>query len=397
MTSNTVSIEQTDRETFQAAQVLPVAAAHFIHDVYSAFIAPLLPIIIEKLSLTLTMAGSLNAILQIPSVLSPFIGYLADKVNLRYFVILAPAVTATFMSFIGLANSYVMLAILVFIAGISVAAFHAPAPAMIGRVAGKKVGLGMSLFMAAGELARSVGPLLAVWAVTTWGFEGMYRVVIFGWAASLILYWRLRGAPTHTQKPNNFRSVVPFLGSVFIPLIFIHIFTRLMTECLATYLPTYMSAQGANLFLAGGALAILEGAGVLGALSSGTLSDRLGRKSMLVFLTAASALLMLIFLNVHGMLQLFVLAALGFTSLSSAPVMLAYVQEQMPDYRAVGNGIFMLISFLSRPFAILVVGILGDEFGLETTFLWGAFLSLLAIPAILKLRAHSGINFTDSG
>ena len=45
------------------------------------------------------------------------------------------------------------------------AAFPAPAPAMIAKVAGQRVGTGMSIFMATGELARTLGPIIAVAAV----------------------------------------------------------------------------------------------------------------------------------------------------------------------------------------------------------------------------------------
>src|SRR4030066_2143358 len=116
---------------FQMDRVLTIISGHFIHDTYSAFLAPLLPNLIEKLSLTYTQAGSLSAIAQLPSLLNPIIGYLDDKINLRILVILAPAVTATTMSCLGIAPSYISLMILLFITGLSTAAFHAPSPAMI--------------------------------------------------------------------------------------------------------------------------------------------------------------------------------------------------------------------------------------------------------------------------
>ena len=121
--------------------------------------------LIEKLSLSLTMAGSLTALMQLPSLVNPVIGYLGDKVSLRYFVILAPAITATLLNLVGLAPNEYALAILLFISGFSIAAYHALAPAMIGRVAGRQIGKGMSWFMAAGELSRTIGPLIAAWAV----------------------------------------------------------------------------------------------------------------------------------------------------------------------------------------------------------------------------------------
>ena len=79
------------------------------------------------------MTGSLTIFTQLPSLLNPFIGYLADRISLRYFVILAPGVTATMMTMIGFAPNYFTLALLLLAVGVSIAAFHAPAPAMTAR------------------------------------------------------------------------------------------------------------------------------------------------------------------------------------------------------------------------------------------------------------------------
>jgi FSR family fosmidomycin resistance protein-like MFS transporter len=100
---NLVKVEKAESSKFFLDRVLTIFGAHFIHDTYSSFLAPLLPILIDKLSLSYTQAGSLSAISQIPSLINPLIGYLDDKVNLRIFVILAPAITATTMSCLGLA------------------------------------------------------------------------------------------------------------------------------------------------------------------------------------------------------------------------------------------------------------------------------------------------------
>ncbi|MCB9136069.1 MAG: MFS transporter, partial [Anaerolineales bacterium] len=285
MTTLSPSLTETQTptpETFQTGQVLTVASGHFLHDTYSAFVAPLLPLLIEKLSLSLTLAGSLSSIMSLPSLITPFIGYLADKVSVRYFIILAPGVTATLMSFMGLANSYWALAILFLITGVSIAAFHAPAPALIARVSGRKVGRGMSIFMASGEMGRTVGPLVAVWAVSLWGLEGMYRLAIIGWVASGIFYWRFRDVPARAQKNVGFRELMPLAWRLFVSLFFITLSRDFLAVSLGLYLPTFMHEQGVSLWLAGAALSIYELAGVGGALFSGTVSDRFGRKSVLL-------------------------------------------------------------------------------------------------------------------
>ncbi|MBL6959591.1 MAG: MFS transporter [Anaerolineales bacterium] len=378
-----------EENNFQGEQVLVIAGGHFIHDIYSAFLAPLLPLIIEKLSLTLTLAGSLTAFLQIPAVLNPLIGHFADKFSMRFFVILAPAVTATIMSSMGLAPNYFTLALLLFITGISVAAYHAPAPAMIARVSGQRVGKGMSWFMAGGELGRTLGPIIAVWAVSLWSFDGLFRVAVLGWGTSLILFLRLRDTPVNMREKGSLQSIVPKIRPLFLPLAIALFFRMFLAVSMTTYLPIYMRFNGASLWMAGASLSILEIAGVAGALMSGSLSDRLGRKSILLWITVISSLLMLAFLYSADWMLIPILLILGFTSLSSGPVLLALVQDHFPDNRAVGNGIYLTMSSLLRSLVMLLVGMAGDAIGLQSAFFWSALISLLAIPGILMLPTEN--------
>jgi len=374
-----------EEEEFQTEQVLTIVGGHFVHDTYSAFAAPLLPLIIERLSLSLAQAGGLLSFMQLPAILSPFIGYLADRVSLRYFVILAPAITATLMSSIGLASNYVTLALLLFTTGISVAMFHAPAPAMIGRISGTQLGKGMSFFMAGGELGRTVGPLVAVWVVSTFTLEGSYRIMVVGWVASLILYWRLRNITARSHKRQDFREMLPGIRRLLIPLLGIVVPRQFLTTALSVFLPTFMRLEGASLGMAAASLTIWELAGVGGALVSGTLSDRLGRKTVLLAGLSSSAILMLVFLGVSGWLLVPVLLVLGFTALSVTPVLLAVVQEYMPNNRAVANGLFLLFGFVTRSLAAFLLGVLGDMFGLHSAFFWSAMIALIAIPVVIFL------------
>jgi MFS transporter, FSR family, fosmidomycin resistance protein len=98
---------------------------------------------------------------------------------------------------------------LLFVGGISIAAFHAPAPAMVAKISGQRVGTGMSFFMATGELARTLGPMMAVAGVAWFGLEGIWRLAVFGWLMSLILYLRLRRVPL----PRARRALWPWTPS----------------------------------------------------------------------------------------------------------------------------------------------------------------------------------------
>ena len=386
MTVQNISVASDAAESeFQAEQVFTIASGHFVHDIYSAFLAPLLPLIIERLSLSLTLAGSLSAFTQFPSILTPFIGHLADRYNLRYLVILAPALTATFMSAMGLAPSYAFLVLMLTIVGVSVAFFHAPAPAMVAHISGQRVGKGMSWFMAGGELARTVGPLVAVWAASTWALEGMFRVVVIGWLTSAVLFWRLRDTPIVARKNGSLESILPKVRTLFLPLFIVIFFRMFMVACMTTYLPTFMNLNGSTLFMAGASLSILEFAGVVGALSGGTLSDRLGRRSVLMVITVLSSLSMIVFLNVSGWLLVPVLLLYGFVSIAPGPVFLALIQDHFPENRAVSNGLYISINFLLRSLAMVLVGMAGDAFGLQAAFMGSALISLLGLVGIFML------------
>lgn len=331
----------------------------------------------------------MTAIYQIPAIINPFIGYLADKKSIRYFVIFAPAVTATLISLLGFAPSYLVMLLLLFASGISVAAFHAPAPALVGRLSGNKVGLGMSLFMVGGEMAFTIGPLLAVWAVSVWTLDGFWRTVFLGWAATVILFWRLHDVAPRMEKPGSLRSIAPSMLRLFMPLTIFVFFRFPLLECISTYLPTYMKTAGASLILAGSMFSVVQFAGVGGVLLSGPASDRLGRRWVLAGATIGSSLIMLLFINSSGWMLIPLLLAMGFLALSTTPVLLAMVQEQFPNNRAVANGVFMLIVFVLRPLGTLAIGSLGDRYGLQTAFFWGALISLLSLPAILALPDRS--------
>ena len=389
MTTSAAAVHDNSEPSsaFQYPRILLICGGHFVHDVYSAFIAPLLPLLIDKLGLSLFLAGSLPVFMQAPSLLGPVIGFLADRFSMRYLVIFAPAVTASLATLIGFMPTYSLAALLLFGVGISIVSFHAPAPAMIAHVSGDKLGRGMSFFMAAGELARSVGPLLVGFGVAQWGMDGLWRLMFFGWLASAVLFWRLRDVSAkRTPRKRADKPMFKRFARVFTPLFGVMLLRNMSVSSLGIFMVVYLvDVRGYELTLATGALALYEFSGVGGALVGGTLSDRLGRRRMVAGAAIFSALLMLVFVQVEGALLIPVLIGLGLTALSVSPVFLALVQDQLPDNRATANGLFMLYAFGIRALNVLMVGALGDALGLQSAFIAAALISLLSLPLIITL------------
>jgi FSR family fosmidomycin resistance protein-like MFS transporter len=94
---------------------------------------------------------------------------------------------------------------------------------------------------------------------------------------------------------------------------------------------------------------------------------------------------MFVFLGVTGWARLPILLVLGFTALSITPVMMALVQESAPENRALANGIYMALSFVTRSAVVVVIGAMGDRFGLRLAFTASALIPLLGLPFIFLL------------
>jgi FSR family fosmidomycin resistance protein-like MFS transporter len=377
-----------ETEQFQTGRVLTISAGHAVHDTYTAFLAPLLPVFIANLALSKTEAGLLTVFMQGPSLLQPFIGHLADRFNLRYFVVLAPAVTATMMSLLGVAPGYAVLALFLVVVGFSSASMHAVGPVMTGNLSGRRLGRGMGLWMVGGELGRTLGPIAIVSAVRLLSLEGTPWLMLAGLSISAILYVFLRdvpGRPPNAGQGLPWRQALRGMGPLLIPLAGILVARSFMVSALTTYLPTFLSEEGVDLWLAGASLSILEAAGVVGALLGGSISDRLGRRWVLFFSMLVTPLLMFVFLAVKGWLQFPLLLMLGFTALSVVPVVMALVQESSPENRALANGVYMALSFSLRSGVVVVIGALGDLFGLRLAFIASAIIPLLGLPLILLL------------
>ncbi|MCK4994597.1 MAG: MFS transporter [Candidatus Omnitrophica bacterium] len=369
-------------------KVYLLSAGHLVHDIYTGFLSPVLPLLIEKFSLTYTLAAFLRLAMRIPSIFNPFIGHIADVVGLKYFVALAPAITAIAMSLIGKAPNYWSIVILLIVAGLSSSFFHVPAPVILKRISDRKLGMSMSCFQIGGEFSRAIGPIIVVGAISLWGFAGIYRLMPLGIVISIVLLLKLKDEkiPRHRSKKYNFKkSITKTLkqGKMLIfALLGILLIKSFTASVIAAFLPTYLSFKGYSLLMAGGALSILQAAAIIGVLLSGTISDIIGRRRLLIIVSFCSPLAMLLFLI--GVKQAFipVVILLGLISFSSTSVVLALIQEKNFKYPSIANGIYMTINFLLSSFIVLFFGKLADMFGMEKAFLISRICSFLGLPLV---------------
>lgn len=381
---------------FEWSNVLALSFAHLMHDMYSSFLAPILPLLISKFGISYSLAGLLDVVRKLPSLLNPLIGIIADKICVKYFIIIAPTITAIVMSLLGVIPTYPLLLALVFVMGISSTIFHVPAPVLVKHVSGNRTGKGMSYYMLGGELARTLGPLLILGAISLWGLEGTWRLIPLGMAASIILFFKLGKIKIDKSEIDNkkkisgkdtIKGVLPLLISIA----GFSCFRAMMKSSLTIFLPTFLNDKGDTIWIAGISLAVLQFSGALGTLLAGSFSDKIGRKKSLIVIAISNPILMWLFLKINHVFVFPILIVMGFFLFASGPVLLALVQDTNSTRPAFLNGIYMLINFAFSSVAVFLTGVAGDLIGLEQTFYIATFLSIGSIPFVMFLPENKKI------
>ncbi len=380
---------EAEAERFQTEKIAAISFAHGSHDIYFSFLPTLLPLLKQAYGFGNTQAGLLQIFYQAPALLQPFIGHLSDRFNLRWLIILAPTLSAAMVTLIGVAPSYGVMGVLLLAAGFSTAAFHSIAPALVGIFSGKRVGSGMSIFMVGGELGFALGPLIVVGAVGYLTLRGLPWLMTYGILVSVILYLRIKDAPVVLRSAAGpalpFRQALYNMRGIMLPLLGMGFTTAFLNASIGTYLPTFMKDEGSTLFIAGASFSVIELAATAGTLFSGWLSDRFGRRVILLFAVIASPLFCFVFLSVHGAAQFVMLLAIGFSSYCYTPAVMAMVQEHYSENRALANGVYQAIQFGVRSLVVVLVGALADRFGLRPVFWFNAAVMFASLPFVFLL------------
>jgi FSR family fosmidomycin resistance protein-like MFS transporter len=296
------------------------------------------------------------------------------------------------MSLLGLTDSFWVLVLLVFVAGLSSSIFHVPAPVIVKKFSGNKLGMGLSWYQVGGELARTIGPLIIIGAISLWGLKGTWRLMIFGLLASGFLFVKIRNTKIETNAKKDNKKVKHTLkkyAPLFISITGIVLFRSAMKAALSTFLPVYITSKGQSLWFSGISLSVFQFAGTFGTLFLGSISDKISRKTILIFISVINPILMFLFIVSKGIFLFPILLITGFVLLGSTPIILAMVQEFGSDNLAFVNGIYMTIGFVTSSIMVLFIGFLSDKIGIFLTYRITALLALGAIPFAILLPKTS--------
>jgi len=361
---------------------------HFINDGYGSFFAPLLPLLIDRLDLSLAMAGIMATTrILINSFTQPIFGQIVDRMERPLLVALGPVLTIVAMSMIGTVTRSSQLFFVLILGGIGTALFHPAAAALVGgRKGASNRGVMMALFSAGGTAGAALAPVLIIPFIASFGTMRTPFLIIPGLAVVFVFALLLRGNLPIREERSHQRMRIGNVPKPLAILWVIIVLRGMAAVTFSSFLAVLVTEKGGSHLLGGAAISIFLITGALGGLLAGRLSDRFGRKVVIFTTILLAAPFLLIFLHGPTWAMLPSLALAGLFLFSSTPVGIVAAQEILPGKAGLVSGVVMGMAWGVAGLALMPVGFLADQYGLVSVMTWIAFLPLLA--ALLTLFYH---------
>jgi MFS family permease len=380
----TVAAEAPSPSPIPFREVWLVSAGHMMTHWYPATFYLLLPLIGNDLGLNFAQIGSIltcqyaaGAIANIPG------GMVVDAVG-RKGLLMAVALSWIGLPYLvmGLTHSYWMLLVCAALVGIGNNLWHPTAIPLLAQNFPRRRGLVVSIHAMGGNLGDALAPLVVGPLLTLFAWRDVVVMnVVPGLVASVLLLVSLGRIEddTHAARPaarldaaGAFVALRVLFASRTVLMLSLGSAVRAMTAMtLLTFLPVFLADDlGYSPALVGGCLFALQAAGFAAAPIAGHLSDRVGRRSIIMSSLAMSCIVLL-FMAFAGRSPLFVLfvAFLGFFLFAIRAVLQAWLLDATPPHLG-GTSIGILFGAQAAGAAVgpLIGGVLADHYGIIATF-----------------------------
>ena len=367
-------------------------AAHFSHHVSNSLLNPLLPVIRDSFALSYTQSGLLVSAFSLSLGLSNApIGALADKVGSRPVIVWGLVLTGLISAAVAFSTEYWHLLVLLVVMGLIAGSYHAPAAALLARAfPPKSRGAAMGFHITGGHLSFFAVPLTASFLVQ-WTGAWSTPYLWLAWAPMLTgaMIWFLvprqpepkRGATDRLAVFRELRTVLKTVG----PLVSTSILFQMSYAAMLAFMTLYfVDVKGMSAFTAGALFGVPHLVGLVGAPLGGYLSDRLGRKTVIMTGMGLMGPSVWALTVIPNELVVLPLISIGLAAAMRMTVTEVLVMDSAPDHRrATVMGSYHMLTQELGGFAAPVLGALAGAIGIGAAF--GGFALFLAAASAVVL------------
>ncbi|MBI4336265.1 MAG: MFS transporter [Chloroflexi bacterium] len=378
-----------------------LAGGHGITHLYQQAFPVLLAEIVRDLGLSSVAAGGLmSARTLLGGAVNFPVGLVSDTWPHRRSLLLMLSVAFFGVAFllVPLAPSYALMAAAVALMGVGTSSWHPPSLSLLSRRFPDRRGFVVALHGVGGSVGDTIGPLAigAMLLALTW--RGAMQVsAIPAFVLAVAVWFLLRGAMKGAVAQ---KASLPAYGSALkkaarnLPFLLVVLASGLRSAgyaTLITFFPIYLRQDlDFNPAVVGGYVALLTALGLASQPLLGVLSDRFGRKRVVVpGLVAVSLLSPLLFWAQPGWQLLLVVATMGLFVYAMSAILLALGMDLTgAEVQATTVGVLFASNTLFSSAAPLVAGALVASSGVQAAFYWVAVCFMASAIVILPLRVR---------
>jgi len=372
--------------------LLILGSTHLLNDLMQSLIPASYPILKQSYGLNFVQIGIITLTFQIAgALLQPIIGMATDRYPAPYSPVVGMIFTLSGLINLAFAETYEMILISVALIGIGSSIFHPEATRMARYAAGRKQGLAQGIFQVGGQAGGALGPVFAALIIVPWGQPSLAWFAVFALIAMLALIWigsKQRKMSAEFLKVQEDRHS-EFEGPVHPPiiigvglgvLVFLMFIKNFYSESFRSFYTFYLiehfelSIPASQMMLF---VFLFAAAG--GVLIGGIIGDRIGRYRI-IWISILGPLPLTLILPYADLFWTGVLTIMINLIMASAfASILIYAIDLLPTRIGLIGGLFYGLNFGLGGLAAGFLGVLAENYGVETVYMICSFLPLAGL------------------
>ncbi len=366
-----------------------LSGAHFVNDVYTGVLNPIMPFIAAKIGISMAIATVVLTVSHIfSSLLQPIFGYFADNIIKRHFIFWGLILSSIFIPLSALAHNVYLLIFFIIIGSFGSSIFHPQALGFASRFSKGLDGTkAMAVFLAMGTLGYSTGPIVSSAITQFVGMNKMPFMCVFGifWAFVMFKMVPKISVMQNLVPKIDFRTAFKEILSnhkLNILNIIAMLKTMVQSSCFIL-LPFLWKNMGHRPIYIGTALFMFIFAGGIASLASGFVEKRIGAKNVFYISMISTLPLMVLFILTYqkfSILSLVIFVITGFVTMMATPVTMVMAQRVLPEYKSIIAGFINGFSWGVIAIVMSALGFVAENFGITKVLLLVAI-----IPAVCSI------------
>ena len=378
---------------FKKNPILWLEDAHFINDIYTGMLNPIMPFIAAKLSISMAFATIILSLSHIfSSLLQPIFGFFADSMVKRVFIFWGLLFTSIFISIAPAADNVYVLIFCIILGSLGSSLFHPQALGFVVKFADTDIAKTMGIFIAMGSIGFSFGPLISAFVTQFWGLSHMPILCIPGIVLALLMFKFVPKLSADLSVNNKMKFVSAFkdilINNKLKILIFIAILKTLITTSCSILMPFLWKSLGYRPFYIGCVLFGFIFAGGVGSFLSRSFEKKVGTANIFYISMISTLPLMIVFALTYRdfpIISNVIFVIIGFITMLAQPVTMVIAQNVLPQYKSIIGGFINGFSWGVVAIFMSAIGFVAQAKGIIPVLLVVSCIPVIGSSVIKKL------------